>query len=619
MAWHFPRQPASMVEQDITQRDQFSNDDVALSETIIRESVQNSLDASVSNETKVKVSFRFMSSDDGLDGDFLREVLEGQLPHARAAGIDLSGIDFSSPTALVIEDFGTKGLTGSTTDIDNENFSDFWRRHGKSHKTGISRGRWGLGKLVYSTTSELGVFFGATSRFNEETIKLMGQTVLKLHSYEGHRYPPHAFFCDMTSSDPQDGMPKPLEDLAFVQKFVDKFELQRGGQPGLSVVIPFPNRLFKLEEMIGVAIKNYFYPLITGQLILQFGDQELNKDNVRELAQKYARNSFQDITQLFDFVEGAYSFEESKLLELKASWSIDKKLDQNDFEYEDLERIRSQFINGELIGLQLPLELKKKDKTTVKTDFKVFIQKPEGLGAGIDLYVRGGLTVPNERKFGSRKALGAMIAEKQDICAFLGDAENAAHTKWIASAEKLLANYQSPGEKIKVIKNVVLNLYDMLAQDLEEQDERGLAKFFSVSAEKPDKKKRKRGKRPIIVVPKPKNQRIVLSRVKGGFRISSPEGVDPNLYPCIIKVRAAYDVVRGNAFKKYDPQDFTFSNSGGMKVSAEGTCTLTMKSENRLEIVASAPFFKISVNGFDEARDVTVDVRAEAEEDEANS
>ena len=164
MFWNFPRQPASMVEQDITQRDQFSNDDVALSETIIRESVQNSLDAAAVDGEPVSVSYRWLTSEEGLDSEFMNEMISAQLPHAEVAGIDISEINFSSPSALIIEDFGTKGLTGSTAEIDDENFSDFWRRHGKSHKTGTSRGRWGLGKLVYSTTSEVGVFFGATFR-----------------------------------------------------------------------------------------------------------------------------------------------------------------------------------------------------------------------------------------------------------------------------------------------------------------------------------------------------------------------------------------------------------------------------------------------------------------------
>ena len=159
MTWHFYKQPASMVEQDITQRDQFSNDDVSLSDTIIRESVQNSLDAADPEGGPVKVTYRWLTAADGLSSDFIGEITAAQRPHAASAGLDLSGVDLNDPTALVIEDFGTSGLTGKTDDKDDDHFCDFWRRHGKSHKTGISRGRWGLGKLVYSTTSEIGVFF----------------------------------------------------------------------------------------------------------------------------------------------------------------------------------------------------------------------------------------------------------------------------------------------------------------------------------------------------------------------------------------------------------------------------------------------------------------------------
>ena len=45
MFWHFSPLLADQVETEITQRDQFNNDDVDISETIIREAIQNSLDA----------------------------------------------------------------------------------------------------------------------------------------------------------------------------------------------------------------------------------------------------------------------------------------------------------------------------------------------------------------------------------------------------------------------------------------------------------------------------------------------------------------------------------------------------------------------------------------------
>lgn len=618
MAWHFPRQRADQVEQDITQRDQFSNDDVALSETIIRESVQNSLDAAA-DDSVVRVAYRLLTVNDGLDVDFIRQITAEQIPHAISAGLDLEDVNFNSPSVLVIEDFGTKGLTGPTDRIDNDHFSDFWRRHGKSHKTGKSRGRWGLGKLVYSTTSEIGVFFGATSRQGDPEIHVMGQTVLALRTYQGHRYTPHAFFADMTSDDPEEALPVPLRDANLVRRFINNFKLEREGEPGLSVIIPFPNRSFSIENMIGVSVENYFYPLITGQLVLRFDNMEIGSQNVRECADKYAKDAFHDIDPLFDFVEGAHGLEDHNLLTLKESWIDDKKLDEDDFEAEDLEGIRSQFVNGQIIGLRLPLNLTKKTGESVRTCFKVFIQKPEHLNAGLDLYVRGGLTVPGERKFGSRKALGAMIADEEEICSFLGDAENAAHTKWIASAEKLKKNWKNPADKVKVIKHAVLNLYDMLAQDVEEEDEKGLAKFFSIPEEEETRRKpRKTPPKPVIDPPQPPRQRVALTKFKDGFRISGPQDACTSLYPCTIKVRAAYEVIRGNAFSKYSSDDFSFGKRGGIVLSAEGSCSIDHVGENRITVTAIGPDFVLQATGFDENRDLKVDVRAEASGDAAN-
>lgn len=611
MTWQFPKQPASMVEQDVTQRDQFSNDDVSLSETIVRESVQNSLDAAYPEGSPVKVTYRWMSRHHGLKAAFFQQLTAEQRPHALSAGLDLSEIDFSDPSALVIEDFGTSGLTGATEEIDDGHFSDFWRRHGKSHKTGTSRGRWGLGKLVYSTTSEIGVFFGITCREGDSTSHLMGQTVLNLRTHEGDRYPPHAFYADLTVDDPVNGLPVPIRDRGLVDYFCDQFQIDRENQPGLSIVIPYPNRSFSLERMMGVSVANYFYPLVTGQLKLEFDGEQIDSANVREYAQKYAREAFPDIDPLFDFIEGAYQYDESSLLVLRDSWADDKKLDEDDFEAEDVDRMRSQFVNGDLIGLKLPLSLTKKSGQKVTTYFKVFIQKPGQLNMGLDLYVRGGLTVSNERKFGARKAFGAMIAEDREICSFLGDAENAAHTKWIGTAEKLARNYKAPAEKVKVIKNALLHLYDMLAQDMEEEDERGLAKFFALpQAQSTAKRQRKTPPKP-TPTPTPKVQRVALAKNSGGFRIKGPEGAAQSLYPCVITARAAYEVIRGNAFSKYDPLDFSFGSTGGLAISLEGSCQLLRESENRFQAIATGPEFDITVTGFDETRDLKVDVRAE--------
>ena len=613
MKWYFSPQLPGQVETEVTQRDQFSNDEVQLSETIVRESIQNSLDAAIDDPSRIKVSFRWLDKSDGLETGFFKKIFKVQLKHAKEAGLEIDIVDFSNPTALVIEDFGTKGLTGSITEKDDDNFSDFWRRHGKSHKTGKSRGRWGLGKLVYSITSQLGTFFGATHRDGDSSIHVMGQTVLNLREVDGKQYPPHGFFADIEGEDIFTEMPVPLRDSKLVDEFINQFSLQRKGENGLSVVIPFPNPDFNMDAMIGVAIENYFYPIITTQLVLQFNDTVINNTNIRELAHKYAVDSISDIDEVFDFIEEAYSIEEKDLLALKPSWAVDAMLNEDDFEPGDLELIRDKFTSGQLVSLRLPVAVKRKNGTQHDTFFSVFIKRPDGLSKGSDLYVRGGLTLPGEAKFRERKALGAMVAEDEEICSFLGDAENAAHTLWVASAEKLKKNYQSPEKTVKVIKHSIVQLYDMLAGVVDEVDEEALRSFFWIDdpeGTKQKKKKKKQKKNTPRTKPRPKD--FYISGTHDGFSIISAKDANPDRFPQTIKIEVAYDVASGNPFKKYNSLDFKLGKNGGINLDMTAeTAKIISSKENIIRLEVNKTPFEFNATGFDVNRDLKIKVLRE--------
>ncbi len=617
MKWFFSPQLPGQVETEVTQRDQFSNDEVELSETIIREAIQNSLDAASDDPPKVHVSIRMQTTADGLDETFLATILEDQLKHARAAELDLGEVPFSSPTALLIEDFGTKGLTGSVSGKDNDNFSDFWRRHGKSHKTGKSRGRWGLGKLVYSSTSQIGVFFGMTLRNGDTMPQLMGQTVLKLREVDGREYPPHAFFAHVENeSDPLSAFPVPGKDQEQVNRFIDQFGVQREeGQNGLSIIIPFPNPNFSIQTMIGTAIANYFYPIITGQLTLSFAGLDVCAANVRELAHQYAKDKFSDIDCLFDFIEEAYSLEDTNMLQMKRSWIDDGRLDADDFDTDVLEHIREKYAEGQLVSLRLPVSLTKKNGHKADTKFTVFLKKPSDLNKGLDLYVRGGLTLPGEEKFRDRKALGAMIAEEEEICSFLGYAENAAHTKWVGSAEKLKLHYRNPNKQIQAIRQSVVQLYDLLSEEIEEVDEQALHNFFWIDEPEANSSSRKKPKKTPILIPPPQKPRpryFTISTIEGGFSVVTPKDVDPENYPQTIRVEVAYDVETGNPFKKYSPFDFKLGRGGGLKVElTAATGKVVSAAGNVLLLDVERPPFKLNVIGFDDNRDVKVKLTRE--------
>ena len=102
-------------------------------------------------------------------------------PHLQASEVDLELVDFSKPSLLLVEDFGTFGLQGAIDHDDGESLSLFWRNIGESHKGGSRGGRWGLGKTVFVNSSRISTWFGLTIRADNPNPLLIGQVALRKH------------------------------------------------------------------------------------------------------------------------------------------------------------------------------------------------------------------------------------------------------------------------------------------------------------------------------------------------------------------------------------------------------------------------------------------------------
>ena len=199
--WKFNKSDPSSVRVEVTQRDQFNNDDVSLATALVREALQNSSDAAVERTTPVKVSFRIktLQSD---ESEMPRRVMGSLEQHLDACRLRLPSNVDGEIRVLCIEDYNTTGLTGSFEELDKENFDNFWRAVGESKKSGQQGGRWGLGKLVYSSASRIRSFFGLTMREDDDGPSMMGQAVLSNHNIGEEYYPAHGFWFDRKSSVP---------------------------------------------------------------------------------------------------------------------------------------------------------------------------------------------------------------------------------------------------------------------------------------------------------------------------------------------------------------------------------------------------------------------------------
>jgi hypothetical protein len=153
------------------------------------------------------------------------------------------------------------------------------------------------------------------------------------------------------------------------------------------------------------------------------------------------------------------------------------------------------------------------------------------------LVVEVGSTVIDAKSFGT-VAKKTMIGEK-DIVSFLGDAENPAHTTWSGTAEKLTANWRSPGQVLKFLRYALWDLYTIVSDQGDRKDEDALIDFFSL--EDPAKSEsRKKGKNtgvPPDLTPKEKAFRIQ-KRGNGGFAIVPGPGVVNWEFPKSIRVNS---------------------------------------------------------------------------------
>jgi hypothetical protein len=596
MKWLFQEVRPADVESELTQREDFDNDDSGLGDTLVREAIQNTVDALGGNAKKVRIAFRHVDGSDGVDGEYLRSLFSGMEQHYAAAGFPFT-MDHADPTLLLIEDFGTTGLLGAWDKRDDKNWTDFWRRHGKSHKVGGKTGRRGLGKLVYSSSSQLRTFFGLTVRADESQPLLMGQAVLDTRRIGGKEYVPWSFFAE----EGADGFQLPVRDPEAIREFCNRLCVSRDTQPGLSLVIPYPKADLTKQGMLTAAVVNYFYPVLTGQLDIEIDGEKVDDSNILHLCKKYGASKIKDFEWLFDFIQASYTTPEAHLVSVAPSWVDEGELGEGAFTADELDTMRKRFSAGELIGVRVPIVIRKIDGSSWTSHFKLFLQRPHAITVGQDLYVRGGITIPREAKFNQRRALGLLIATEEAVSGFLGDAENPAHTKWNSKAEKLKP-YKNAYETLKLIRNSLVNLHDLLALVLEDVHEDLLRDFFSAPGSSKTKPKGPRTPPPPTIDIPVKPRAIRIASRKGGFSIKPASEIPLDKIPLEASVEVAYDVVAGNPFTRYDPIDFVLDS---MTVKAKGA-TITQAKENRLAFEINGPEFDIEVSGFDEHRDLVV-------------
>ena len=592
-----------------------------LADALVRESIQNSLDARVPrSRSPVRVRFRFAAGAHALHADAIRQYFDGLEPHLQAAAKTMHTVlprqDEAMPF-LVIEDFGTRGLTGEPH-IDPElepsgeekknDFFYFWRNVGRSNKGEVDRGRWGLGKAVFTVASRIRTVFGITRRYDDDRSLLLGQSVLKTHVLNGERVYPYGFFARF---EKRNGLPLPIEDTILLDRFVDDFGIHRVS-PGLSIVVPyFRDDELSFERIASSVVQQYFYPILRGDLVVEVIDGERVQHITRE--QIVAEN---DATaRLCALTRWSLEQDDGARIVLPERGAAAPKWDDGVLDANPLASLRDRFASGERLAFRIPVLVKRKRARPASSWFDVYLERDESLRKPEHHFIRSLITIPDVRVSSDKATRALIVIEEPALSRFLGDAENPAHSDWSERADKIRTLYDQGAWTLRFVKNSASFLASLLARPASGRERDFLADLFSIEMREENEHAgalaaripirgagTSRGEGSAAGSAEPGGG-MTIARIAGGFTIKSSDARPGRA----LRGEVAYRVRAGNPFRKHSPFDFDLLAGDAIDVQSEGV-RLHATSVNAFELVPTAAKFQISMKGFDARRDLVVRV-----------
>jgi hypothetical protein len=603
-------------------------------EALVREGIQNSLDAAI--EEPLHVRLFLATGQHGLSAKQAAPWFEGAWKHMGASGNGLR----EAPTRtercsfLVFEDFGTRGLQGDVAqpfdEPDTKNhFFYFFRGEGRTGKGEQDRGRWGVGKHVFPRSSRISSFFGLTIRADDKGRFLMGQTKLKSHRVGGTHFSPDGYFGEQRT----DKLVIPLTDKKALDQFSVDFSLKRKNEPGLSLVVPFIDADFSIEDLKEAVVCGYFFPILTGALVVTAetpdGAVVIDAESLVDVALSLGGEISQKMLPLIDLAEWAAFRPDQDFFKLnpcnpdRPEWADDL------IPSELLPTIQSKLAKGERIAIRVSLTIREKGKPAKPSYFEIFLWK-DGYESGRPVFVREGIIISDVRAPRARGVRSLVVIADKAIATLLGDSENPAHTQWQKDSSNFRGKYTNGSAYLDFVTHIVSNVIRCVNQQDEQADPDLLKEIFSLpkptcdeappEKSKPRKlKKPEEPKEPIVIPPiiETKKRRFKLNQVAGGFSVTrGPDGAE---IPKRLRIEVAYDRRQGNPLKKYDHADFRLEKKPIRLEPAPMGLKIVEQKGNCLVAEVVNINFHLTVVGFDERRDLIIDVKAEDENNDTQT
>ncbi len=627
-SWHFLKMRKAEVNQDPIQGEFFTDQDIA--DRLVRESLQNSLDA-IDDQTQPVIVRFTLRRDQPLDATRVGKYFNGLRRHldasleAHAPGRDeLNKIDGqTSIPYLLIEDFNTLGLTGdveqfadlgTSDESDDNHFYWFVRNVGRSGKRGLEGGSWGVGKWVFPDASQVNTFFFVTCRRDDNRTIFMGQSVLKMHHIDQARYHPYGSYAIIEDDE---GFALPIDNQDEILTVMKDFKLRRGSKMGLSIIVPFPEHGLEQDALLKAIVTYYYNPILSDRLIVYVSDDKtetvVNHESIYEIVEQIDWGSStssltsQHRHRMFDLVQDHATISDQDRIT-----SLETESNRNPtsipmterFEASQLEDARLRFENGDVVAFRIKVWVHPIHDVPKLSWLDLIVQRDATLTVTHTEYVRNNLSIPHA---GTRRARisshirSFLIVQDEPLASLLRDSEEPSHSRWNEGVQKVRDKYHRGRMTVRFVNGALRHIIQCLTTTQEGLHRDLLKEYFSISTpSQPNNGSRIRA----IDTISNSSSKFRIARRANGFTVRVIQTDDP--LPDRMRIRVAYDIRRGNPLRRYDPRDFDLSSTEFTMRSH--ACSILECGQNQIVALVEDVSASISVNGFDPNRDVLVEV-----------
>ena len=622
--WRFTKHEPSQPIRDPIEGEFFQQeDDDRTARHLVRESIQNSLDAKIDGE-QVKVRFTFGKLSD-IPSFRLYAGLKRHLEAPRNGLNNPPGPE-DGVRFLTIEDFGTFGLTGNTAQVadtetvEENRFYYFWRNVARTGKGKGTLGTWGLGKTVFPASSQINTFIGLTNRFGETDSHLMGMTVIKSHQLGGTQYDPYGYYARWTERTPF-----PITDEAAIREFQNNFHIERRkGQSGLSIVIPHIVEEFTVEMLRREVTEHYFWPILKGDLVVEI-QEDVSTDPEHYIDRQHliseielARNTNID-RELSDTIElGLWASSDpaphARVFQPSSGPAAD--WESATWSAKGLESLIERVEGNEPFAVRIGVRFENLSGGN-QVHFANLYVKPVSYNVQRNSYFcRQGINVSNACRANPFHFVCLIVVEKGELANLLSTSENPSHTSF-GMTDALRDDYpRGTLQTIQFLRRAPQAVARLISERDLETDGGLFADVFWKPAKdrivKPEPKPDNGDDTDPPPPPPPPPPRIPaydLRQSTDGFGVSDNPNYEDSLE--YVDIRVGYASTSGNAIKNHSPWDFDFANPSRSSISISvAGCKWKVIESNHIRLFEIQREFEINVKGFDNRRDLAVTVRS---------